>query len=51
METTTTSSLADVLSGNAPIKVTVSIDYVSAAIFGVAVFLAIGLALVVYKKI
>ena len=47
----TTTSITDVLSGNAPIKVTVTIDYMSAIILGVSVFLALGAALVIYKKI
>ena len=51
METATPSTIQDVLSGNTPIKVTVSIDYYSAAIFGLAIMVAVGVALVIYKKV
>ena len=47
----TTTSISDVLSGNAPVKVSVSIDYYSAMFLGLAIMVAVGVALIVYKKI
>lgn len=47
----TPTSIQDVLSGNAPVKVSVSIDYYSAMFLGLAVMVGVAIALIVYKKI
>lgn len=44
-----TGSIADVLSGNKPVKFEVSIDYKTTALLAAALFVAVTLALFVYK--